>query len=86
MESWKHGQDMEVAPLSNVKRTEGPEKGSRVRGLSRREFLRLAGVGAGAATLPGFLAACGGEQQQTRERAKCEECQRQAHVLVLGRV
>ena len=35
-----------------------------MRGLSRREFLRLAGVGAGAATLPGFLAACGGEQQQ----------------------
>ena len=63
---------MEVAPLSNVKRFEGPEKGSRVRGLSRREFLRLAGVGAGAATLPGFLAACGGEQQQkgTRQRRR----------------
>jgi raffinose/stachyose/melibiose transport system substrate-binding protein len=55
---------MEVAPLSNAKRTEGPEIGSYVRDLSRREFLRLAGVGAGAVALPGFLAACGGDQQQ----------------------
>jgi raffinose/stachyose/melibiose transport system substrate-binding protein len=64
MESWKRGRDVEVVPLSNVNRTEGPERGLGVRGLSRREFLRLAGVGAGAAALPGFLAGCGGEQQQ----------------------
>ena len=60
---------MEVAPLSSVKRSEGPERGLGVRGLSRREFLRLVGVGAGAATLPGFLAACGGEQQQQQGNA-----------------
>src|SRR5215204_3516916 len=34
------------------------------RGLNRRAFLRLAGVGAGAVAIPGFLAACGSESQQ----------------------
>lgn len=34
------------------------------RGLNRREFLRLAGVGAGAVAIPGILAACGSESQQ----------------------
>src|SRR5215208_5162324 len=63
-ESWKRVREMEVVPLSNVRRTEGPERGLGVRGLSRREFLRLAGVGAGAAAFPGLLAGCGGDQQQ----------------------
>jgi raffinose/stachyose/melibiose transport system substrate-binding protein len=47
------------------------EKGSRTYGrtlsggkLSRRRFLRLVGAGAGAAAMPGLLAACGGDSQQ----------------------
>ena len=58
--------------MSNVRRTEGPERGLGVRGLSRREFLRLAGVGAGAAAFPGLLAGCGGDQQhkETRQRRR----------------
>lgn len=34
--------------------------GSRGRGLSRQQFLRLVGVGAGVTVVPGALAACGG--------------------------
>ena len=33
MESWKRGREMEVVPLSNVRRTEGPERELGVRGL-----------------------------------------------------
>lgn len=56
--------EAEVSHVRDDTTTEGFKKGLRRRGLSRREFLRVIGAGAGAATLPGFLAACGGESQQ----------------------
>ncbi|HVD35533.1 MAG TPA: twin-arginine translocation signal domain-containing protein, partial [Rubrobacter sp.] len=34
------------------------------RKISRRKFLRMVGAGAGAAAVPGLLAACGGDTQQ----------------------
>lgn len=45
-------------------KTRGQEKRSAGHHLSRRQFLRLAGAGAGAAVLPGLLAACGEQPQQ----------------------
>jgi ABC-type glycerol-3-phosphate transport system substrate-binding protein len=53
--------------MRDEKRTSGLQKKLHNRGLSRRDFLRLTGMGVGVATLPGFLASCGGSQQQQQQ-------------------
>jgi multiple sugar transport system substrate-binding protein len=40
--------------------------------ISRRGFLRAAGISAAAITAPGFLAACGGSSKQSTEAAKLD--------------
>jgi raffinose/stachyose/melibiose transport system substrate-binding protein len=55
--------------VSDEKRISSFQKRLLNHSLSRRDFLRLTGMGVGAATLPGFLAACGGSQQQQQGNA-----------------